>query len=319
MWTEWRDAALRHVPDSKSLLDAGQHALGPAAGGALVVFVLGLTVFGKRAAVPAAALAMVAALGCANYWRLVFDPWWPERRAAGGYIGSDWIPYLYLAALLSGALAAGSGVPRWGAWWLRAAIGFLAALVLVPHDLHTTWPLLVERWPFPFRAQAWPLAAFTLAVALGWGGSAAATRREPGGVVGLGLALALFGASFVVIHAHFAKFADVLSIVGAALLVISIAAAFARVEVTGAVAGVALILPGCLLVAETETFSAVPWYTFLLAGLPPLAVGLTAIPAISRLSGLWNGILFWVLCLGPTIAAVILAARVESLPVANEW
>lgn len=319
MLTEWRDAALRHIPDTKDLIGAGEYALGPAAGAALVVFGLGLLVFGKKAAVPAAALAMIAGFGTANYFRLVFDPWWPERRPEGGYIGSDWIPLLYLAALLNGVLASGPGVPRWGGWWLRLSLGFVAALVLVPHELYSTWPLVLDRTPFPFRAKVWPLAAFTLAVALGWAGTSAASRKEPGGVVGLGLAVALFGASFVVIHAHFAKFADVLSIAGAALLVIAVVAAFTRVEVTGAMAGVALLLPAALIIAATETYSEVPWYAFVLAGLPPLTVGLTAIPPISRASGVWKAILFWVLCLGPTVAAVILAARAETLSGANDW
>jgi hypothetical protein len=319
MLTEWRAAALRHIPDTKDLLGSGEYALGPAAGAALLVFGVGLLAFGKKAAVPAAALAMLAGLGTANYFRLVFDPWWPERRSEGGYVGSAWIPVLYLAALLNGVLATGSGVPRWGAWWLRISVGFVAALVLVPHDLYSTWPVLVDRSPFPFRAKVWPLAAFTLAVALGWAGTSAAARKEPGGVVGLGLALTLFGASFVVIHAHFAKFADVLSIAGAALLIIAIVAAFTRVEVTGATAGVALLLPSALIVAATETYSEVPWYAFALAGLPPLTVGLTAIPPINRATGVWKGVLFWVLCLGPTVAAVILAVRAESLPGAEEW
>jgi hypothetical protein len=319
MLTEWREAAWRHIPDTKDLMGAGEYALGPAAAAALVVFGVGLLAFGKKAAVPAAALAMVAGFAVANYFRLVFDPWWPARRPEGGYVGSDWIPLLYLAALLNGVLAAGSGTGCWGAWWLRLSVGFLAALVLVPHDLHSTWPLVLHQTPFPFRAKVWPLAAFTLAVALGWAGTSAAARREPGGVVGLGLALALFGASFVVVHAHFAKFADVLSIVGAALLIVAIVAAFTRVEVTGATAGVALLMPAALIVAATETYSEVPWYAFALAGLPPLTVGLTAVPPISRASGVWKGVLFWVLCLGPTVAAVILAVRAESLPGAEEW
>jgi hypothetical protein len=319
MLTEWREAALRHTPATADLTAAGQQALGPAAAAALVVFGAGLLVFGKKAAVPAAAVGMVAGFAVANYFRLAFDPWWPVRRPEGGYVGSDWIPLLYLAALVNGVVAAGSGVSRWGAWWLRISLGLLAALVLVPHDLHSTWPLLVDRSPFPFRAKVWPLAAFTLAVALGWAGTSAAARKEPGGVVGLGLALALFGASFVVIHAHFAKFADVLSIAGAALLIIAIVAAFTRVEVTGATAGVALLLPAALIVAATETYSEVPWYAFALAGLPPLTVGLTAVPPFNRATGVWKGVLFWVLCLGPTVAAVILAVRAESLPGAEEW
>jgi hypothetical protein len=319
MLTEWKAAAMRHTPDSADLLESGKHAMGPSAGAALVVFALGLLIFGKKSAVLSGALAMIAGFVAANYFRHMFDPWWPDRRANGGYIGSDWLPGLYGATLLTGASISGQGMPKWGIWWLRIGMGLLAALILVPPDLHDTWPLLINRPPFAFQSKYWPLAAFAMAVALGWAGSAGASQKSPGGAIGLALAMALFGASFVVVHAHFAKFADVLSVGGAALTAISIVAAFARVEVTGAAAGVALLIPGALLVAATETYSEVPWTAFVLAGLPPITMVLLAIPAFSRLAGWWKWVIYAILVLGPTIAAVALAASAESLPVAEEW
>ena len=63
----------------------------------------------------------------------------------------------------------------------------------------------------------------------------------------------------------------------------------------------------------TESYSEVPWYAFLLAMLPPLTVGLLAVPPLSRLTGFGKWVAFWVLCLGPTIAAAIVAMRVEEL------
>src|SRR5262245_65033813 len=77
MLTEWREAAGRHLPDFKSLTAAGQDSLGPAAGVALLVFAVGLLVTRKRAPVPAAALAVLAAVGVANYLHPVLK-WWPE-------------------------------------------------------------------------------------------------------------------------------------------------------------------------------------------------------------------------------------------------
>ena len=79
MLSEWRAAALRHTPATADLVAAGQQALGPAAGAALVVFGVGLLVFGKKVAVPAAAFAMLAAVAVANYFRDVFL-WWPGVR-----------------------------------------------------------------------------------------------------------------------------------------------------------------------------------------------------------------------------------------------
>ena len=53
--------------------------------------------------------------------------------------------------------------------------------------------------------------------------------------------------------------------------------------------------------------------------MPPVTVGLLAIPPLSKLAGVGRSILFWVLCLGPTLAAVILAVRAETLPGSDEW
>jgi hypothetical protein len=309
MWTEWRTAALRHTPPTDELLAAGQYAIGPAAGSALLLFALALLILGKRAALPAAALAMVVGFGIANYYRNVF-PWWPAGAAW------HWLPLLFLMAQVDGVLGQ-SCTPGWGRWRLRLGLGLIAALVLVPPDLHQKWPALVASWPYPLNARVWPILAFTLAVALGWAGSEAVARQSPGGVVGLGLSLALFGAGFVMAHAHSARFADALSIPAAALLGVTLVAFFAKVDIGGAVPGVALMLPSILLMGFYETFNEMPWYTFLLAGLPPVTVGLLGIPPLSRMTGFGRSLLFWLLCLGPTIAAVTIAVRTETL--IEEW
>jgi hypothetical protein len=310
MWHEWRAAALRHTPPTEEFVAAGQYAIAPAAGSALLFFALALLIFGKRVALPAAALAMIVGFGVANYYRGVF-PWWPSGAAW------HWLPLLFLMAQIDGLLGQ-SGTPGWGRWRLRLGLGLLAALVLVPPDLHHKWPALVASWPYPLQARFWPLLAFTLAVALGWAGSEAVARQSPGGTVGLGLSLALFGAGFVMAHAHSARFADALSIPASALLGISLVAFFAKVDIGTALPGVALILPSILLVGFYETFNEMPWYTFLLAGLPPLTIGLLALPALSRMSGFGRGLAFWLLCLGPTVAAVIIAVRTETL-LSDEW
>lgn len=318
MLTEWREAVLRHTPPTDQLLESGRYALGPAFGAALAVFALGILTLGRRGALAAGAVAILAGFVAANYFRSSM-PWLPDRSDAGTYVGWKWLPVLLLAASFDGLFARTPTVPVWGGWRLRLGVGLLAALLVVPHDLHKDWPLLLDDWPFPVRARVWPLVAFTLAVALGWAGSEAVARQTSRGTVGLGLSAALFGASMVVIHAHFATFADVFSILGAALLAISLVAAVAKVDVGGAIPAVAVALPVGLLVAATETFSEVPWYAFLLAGLPPFTIGLLALPPVSRLGGFWRGVLFWVLCLGPTVAAVTLAVWKESLLVEDSW
>jgi hypothetical protein len=312
MLDEWRATLARHTPPTELLTEAGKWAIGPAAGAALVVFAVTLLLLGRRAALFGGALALLAGVAFANYFRNVF-PWWPVRLHDGRYIGWHWLPLLLLFAQFDGLFARVPTVPSWGGWRLRLGIGLVAALLLVPHDLHRTWPLVLDQWPYPFRARVWPLLAFVLAVTLGWAGSEAAARQSPGGMVGLGLAFALFGASFVLAHAHSGLLADALSIPGAALFAISLVALFCKVDIGGALPGIALLLPSVLLVAATETYSEVPWYAFALAGLPPLTVGLLAIPPLARTTGFWRGVLFWILCLGPTVASVLVAASKETL------
>lgn len=323
MLTEWREAATRHVPDVGSLLTAGRESLGPAAGTALLVFAAGLLVTRKKGAVPAGAPAMIAAVGVANYLHPVLK-WWPEldrdpdRPLFPRFRGQHLLLFLFLLAQIDGVLARSDGVPGWGKWRLRLGLGLVAAIFLVPAGLHTTWPQEYAQWPYPFRAWAWPLAAFTLAVALGWAGSAKAAQQAPGGAVGFGLAAALFGASIVILHGHTASVAEAITIPAAALVGIAIASAIAKVEVTGALPGLCVMLPACLLIGATEADSEVPSYAFALAGLPPLTIGLMALPPLTKMTGIGRHLVFWVLCLGPTIAALILAVRAESLPVIND-
>jgi hypothetical protein len=326
MLTEWREAASRHVPDVKTLLAAGQDSLGPAAGIALAVFAVGLLVTRKRAPVPVAAVAMLVAVGVANYLHPVL-PWWPElHRDTGRPLfpriqGRELLLLFFLLAQIDGILTSCQGVPNWGKWRLRLGLGLLAAVMLVPAGLHDTWPEKYGHWPYPFKAWAWPLAAFTLAVALGWAGSTKAAQAWPGGWVGLGLAASLFGASIVILHGHFASAAEAVTYPAAALVGISLVAAVAKVEVTGALPGLCVMLPACLLMAATEADSEVPWYAFVLAGLPPITLGLLALPSVGKMSGIARHLVFWVLCLGPTVAALVLAMRAEELPAAtpDDW
>jgi hypothetical protein len=321
--TEWREAASRHMPDFASLMSAGKESLGPAAGTALLVFAVGLLVTRKRAPVAVAAFAMVAAVGVANYLHEVLR-WWPDlerdpdRPLFPRFQGRHFLLLFFLLAQLDGILTASPTVPGWGKWRLRLGLGLLAAILIVPGGLHQSWPLEYAKWPHPFQAWAWPLAGFTLAVALGWAGSTKAAQQWPGGWVGLGLAASLFGASIVILHGHTASYSEAVTLPAAALVGISIAALIAKVEVTGALPGLCVMLPACLLIGATEADSEIPWYAFVLAGLPPITVGVMALPAIAKMSGIGKHLIFWTLCLGPTIAALVLAMRAETLPTADE-
>jgi hypothetical protein len=310
---EWKATILRHVPPPEDLLRAGELYLGPAAGAGLAVFALVIIVLGRKAALAAGSLAMVAGVVVANY-RYPLFPWWPEGKAW------HWLPVLFLLAQFDGLFARVPSVPKWGGWRLRLVLGVLAALIIVPRSIHADWPLYLDVFPYPFRARAWPIVAFTLAVALGWAGSEAVARQTPGGAVGLGLSLSMFGASLVILHARWASFAELITFPAAALLGISIVSLIRKSDVGGALPGVALLLPSMLLVAYDQMAGqhTIPWYAFLLAALPPLAIGVLAIPPLSRTQGIVRWLLFWLLCLGPTVAAVLLAARAETLAAGGE-
>jgi hypothetical protein len=326
MWNEWRAAISRHTPEPEQLLHAGKETLGPAAAAALIVFALVILALGRRAALAAGSLAMIAGFVVANYRKAEpLFPWWPKPLEdtisdPPRIIAPEawkWIPLLFLVACFDGLFARVPSVPLWGGWRLRLGVGFMAAMLLVPMDLHKTWPVILDQ-TLLFRAMVWPLLAFTLTVALGWAGSEAVARQSPGGAVGLGMAIALFGASIVALHAHWGTAAEALTFPAAALLGISIVAFVRKSDVGGALPGACVMLPCMLMATWTENSShAVPWYAFVLAAMPPVAIGLLAIPPMSRWTGITRWLLFWVLCLGPTIAAVVITVRAEAIVAAS--
>lgn len=313
MLSEWKATILRHVPPPEDTLKAGELYLGPAAGAGLVVFALVILVLGRRAALAAGAIAVVSGFAVANYRHTLF-PWWPEGK------NWQWLPFLFLLAQFDGLFARVPSVPRWGGWRLRLVVGLLAAIIIVPVGLHSDWLQYLDMTPYPFRARVWPLLAFTVFVALSWAGSESVARQAPGGSVALGLSLAMFGASLVILHAKWASFAESITLPAAALLGVAIVAFIRKSDVGGALPGVCVLLPSMLLVTYDQMggLHAIPWYTFLLAALPPLSIGLLAIPPLRNTKGFVRWLLFWLLCLGPTIVAVVLAARVETLASAEE-
>jgi hypothetical protein len=295
MLDEWQAALLRHIPPMQELKDAGKFLLGPAAAVALVVYALDLLSFGKKAAVPATSWAMLIAFGVANYLSGAL-PWLPDKPFQQPAPAWHWLTLLFLLAQHVSMF--GSEGRLWPICLTRLFVVGLTAWVVVPNDMQAKW---------------WPLLAFGAIAILGWLGSEAVTRQNPSGLVPLGLGFAMFGASLVVAHAHSARFADALAILGAALVGIAIVAFATKTDPSGAFGGPTVLLPAILLIAQQSTFSEVPWCAFLIAALPPVAIGLLAIRPLSRVSGIWRSIAFWLLCLGPTVAAVTLAVRAETL------
>jgi hypothetical protein len=300
MFNEWKAAVLRHIPPIEDIRSEGESALGPAAAIAFGLMLLSVLSFGKRAGGSAAAWSLLAACGYANYVRGALV-WAPERGANAVIEPWHWIPLLFLLFDHDGTFYA-SGDPRsWRSWVRRLAIAGLAAWVLVPVAM---------------RHEYWPLAAFAGLITLGSAGSEAVARQRPCAVA-LALGVACMGASLVVLHAHSARFSEAISFPGAALIGIALVSLVFKVESSGAIPGTVFLLAAILLITQDSTFSEIPWYAFLLAGCTPLTIGIMSLPPLSRMTGIKMHLAFWILALGPTIAAITLAVRAESL--VSEW
>jgi hypothetical protein len=300
MFNEWKAAVLRHVPPIEDIRSAGENALGPAAAIAFGLMLLSVLSFGKRAGGQAAAWSLLVACGYANYVRGALV-WAPERGANAVIEPWHWIPLLFLLFVHDGTFFASSDPRSARVWVRRLAIAGLAAWVLVP---------------IAHRNEYWPLAAFAGLITLGSAGSESVARQRPCAVA-LALAIACMGASLVVLHAHSARFSEALSFPGAALIGIAVVSLILKVDSSGAIPGTVFLLAAVLMISQDSTFSEIPWYAFLLAGCTPLTIGLMALPPLSRMTGLKMHLVFWILALGPIIAAITLAVRAESL--VSEW
>ncbi len=90
--------------------------------------------------------------------------------------------------------------------------------------------------------------------------------------------------------------------------------AWLRPSDTGAaLAAAAVCLPGLLLNAQQSIDSAIPWRSFMAAGLAPLALAPMLLPGFARQTRLRRWIPALVLPLIPAIWGVIRAAQAEAL------
>jgi CDP-diglyceride synthetase len=245
------------------------------------------------------ALALPAGLAAAKYFRPETFPWRPEEPGPAW----QWLPAAALAALALGLVARLPRLPASVGFLLRAAACAGAAWLVLPADLWT------ER--------SWLQPAFILVLLAEWQVLEAAAERAPGGAVPLGLALVFLGGSAVLIHAHSARFAEMALMVAAALVGIAVVAWWKRTAAAAVVPGVAVLLPGLLLSGHAETFSDVPWTSFALLGLAPLALVLTLVPPVSWLGGVPLRLVQLALLLAPVGVAVALAMQAETLEFAR--
>jgi hypothetical protein len=139
-------------------------------------------------------------------------------------------------------------------------------------------------------------------------------RRGPGGWSALLPAVAFGAAAVVLLHAHTAKLTDVATLAGASLAGLAAGAWQRQSDAGGMAPGVAVLLPGVLLVGQQGTVSeTLPASAFAVAALAPLAASVLLLPGASRLTGWRRAAAGVLLVLVPAGMAVALAVTNESL------
>jgi hypothetical protein len=283
------------MPPASLVFDLLLHVILPALVGSALVLALFLFPDKNGCTAVGAALALVVGVGISNYLREAL-PWLPEQPEKSGW---HWLPAAILASLAVGLLAEIPRVPVAVGWLLRAAAAGLATWLLVPAELRAE-----TRWLAP---------AFFAVVLADWAALHLSARRAPGSGMPAGLALVFLGGAAVLIHAAFAKAADVALMTTFSLAGIAVVAWWKRADVAAVMPGGAVLLPGLLLAGYSETFSEVPWVSFALVALAPLALVPALLPPVSRLEGWRLRLVQLGLLLVPVIIAVVLAMRAETL------
>ena len=278
------------MPPPGLLLEALRGAL-PSALAAAFVCAAVPRLGGRRSAPVASALALLVGFGTGNAICGAV-PLWPDG------VSWHWLPWAALAGCAAELLARLTRVPVLVGWLLRAGVALAASRLLVPDYA---------------RAEAgWLPAAFAAAVLGGWAILKPLARRSPAGLP-LALALAALGGSVVLIHAHTARLCEAALVLAAVLAGLALVGGVKRADAGGAVAGVAVLLPGLLLAGQTDTFSDVALASFALIGLAPLALAPALLVPPTRAGGWRFALLLVALTAVPAGVAVALAVRAESL------
>lgn len=83
--------------------------------------------------------------------------------------------------------------------------------------------------------------------------------------------MVFLAAGAVLLHAHTARMTDLATFVAGGCLGVAVAARWAGADLRGIAPVAAVALPGLLLDGQQSTYSEVPWYSFALVALAPLA------------------------------------------------
>lgn len=312
------------------ILDVLRHLLAPGIGASLAVM-LAVRGLGERWTALAAALALAAGVLAANYFRQTIDfaiePDRPLRIAElrqvlGWSLESKpimesedetsaldepppvrfahyWLPWLALFALIAELLIRCCWLPSGAAWTLRAVISLFAGRLLTPALTRVEAP--------------WVAWALGITIVAEWAILIALSRQWRDGTAPAALALCLIAVSALMMEAHSLKLID-LALYAAAGLAGPALVAWRWPGDTGpALAASAVYLPGLLLTGHQETFSDVPWQSFLLMALAPVALAPMLVPFLVRQTGWKRWLPAFTLIMIPLIVAALLASKAQKI------
>ena len=209
------------------------------------------------------------------------------------------MPWAALLALVGGLVIRISAIPSPIAEIVRLIIAMLAARLVVPAGLAS--------------GSVWLVWLMGIVIFSLWTIADRRSARVPSGVPLAAAGLASLGAAAVLLHAHSARLTDVATLIAFASLGISLVAGWNRIDATAAAPAIAVALPAILVSGHYETFSEVPLMAFVLPALAPLTTGLVPLLPDQFLNR-WRVWVIAALLVGlPTIAAVVLASRAETL------
>lgn len=210
-----------------------------------VLMALIVLIFGPKQSSLGSALAIAAGLGFC-FWYRDFEPLIPGPHAW------NYLPWLALAALGVGRVAKlGAAQP----WPLYAAASIAVAWLQIPALARTEID--------------WLAPVFATVVFVSWSVLDRVAEESDDGSVAGALALVFGVAGIVLLQAGSLKFMERALPIAAALLAIGLVSAWRRVETSGVIPAVAVLLPGLLLTGERNT-DKLKWYVFALPALAPL-------------------------------------------------
>ena len=294
------------LPPVAEVLDALKKAVAPSAGGAALVFALGLALswlvsqvarFDWRVlAPPVAVLALATGMAAGNHFRGVFPfrilpesdgKWW------------HWV-WPAVAAVLAAELVARLPRVNPGVGYVVRLAGFAAGpCYLIP-----------QAWA---PEGHWCLWWAPVLIAL-WAILTEVGEQAPGGALPAAVAVAAGGAAVVLLHQITHGLADVATFICCALAAIALLAYLTQTDGSAAASAGAVVIALLLLVSQSTAPKVVPKEIHYLVAFAPFTLGALLFPGFSRIKDLRYAALIKVGFVAiPVIVAVVWTMKVAPL------